>query len=191
MSFKKNYIKVMLELFGLELFFGLISDVFFMNYFYWLNPKIYSVFTAWLMLWAMHSALWQLGNKDRKRIKIENNHLKDGEKPHKQKMYMGALIALPFFAVNLIFVLVTCISNLDSLIFVHTLVHFTFVGFISSPDYSGFNADYLISSICVCLVMYIPCITAYISGAHNFSLIEKYVPRIIYKPRVQDENTEE
>ena len=43
------------------------------------------------------------------------------------------------------------------------------------------NIWYWPVSILLCLVMYIPCITAYVSGAKNFSISEKVVPKLIYK----------
>lgn len=177
----KKHVFIAFELFGLEIFFSVIS-LFFYPFFEWMhNDIIYSIFTAWLFLGAVHSTFWQLGNKERKNIAILNNHLKDGENPIKQNMLTGAKIALSFFAVNLVVVIIAYILGKSNWFWiVHRIFQFTFAGFLGSAKLS---AKYIMNGFLICLAMYIPCITGYISGAHNFSLIEKYFPKIIYKQK--------
>ncbi len=180
---KKKYVLIALELFGLEIFFSILS-LFFYPFFEWIhNDIIYSIFTAWLFLGAVHSTFWQLGNKERKNIIIQNNHLKEGEPPIKQKQLTGAKIAFPFFIVNILVIVIAYFhgnAGMNAIWITHRIFQFTFAGFLGNETHT---LKYVLNGMLVCLVMYIPCITGYISGAHNFSLIEKYFPKIIYKQK--------
>lgn len=173
----KKYVLIFFECVGLQLFFSLLSMIFYVSI---VPPKLFSFFTAWLLLWALHSTFWQLGNKERKQIAISNRKLEPGEQPKKQNFLKGACVALPYFLINIIFLLITVCTNNDILIIIQSAIHFSFAGFLPLVQ-DNLDSEYIISRSIVCIVMYIPCITAYISGAHNISLIEKYFPKLIYK----------
>ncbi len=172
----KNSI-VFLKCLGYQIIFSIVSMVFFTN----LIPLfVYSIFTAWLLIWALHSTFWRLGNKHGKQIVIHNNNLKEGDTAKRKPIFKGALLALPFLAVNLIFLLLTFYFNNNIMLLIETIITFPFAGFLS-PLKDKLDVNFLLSHLIVRFVMYIPCVTAYISGLYNFSLIDKYYRKIIYK----------
>lgn len=173
----KKHLLVPLECLGLQVFFAILSMVFYISV---IPPMLFSFFSAWLFLWSLHSTFWQLGNKERKQIAIANKHLNDGETIIKQKRYMGALIALPFFVINIIILLLTCVTNNDILVITESFLHFSFSGFLPKPT-PELGQQYFLSRLSVCLIMYVPCVTAYVSGSYNFSLTEIIFPKILYK----------
>ena len=177
----KKYLLIILECFGLQIFFSVLAMIFYVSV---IPPMLYSFFPAWLFLWALHSTFWQLGNKERKHIAIANRHLAPNETPKKQNMLKGALIALPFYIVNVLIVMLTIIFNNDMIVTIQSILHFCFAGFVA-PAGDILGTDYFLSRFAVATVMYIPCVTAYISGAHNFSFTEKYFPKLIYKNTTQ------
>ncbi len=173
----KKYLLIPLECLGLQIFFALLSMVFYISV---IPPMVFSFFAAWLFLWSLHSTFWQLGNKERKQIAIANRHLNDEECTIKQKRYKGALIALPFLLINIIILLLTYVTNNDVWVFVESFLHFPFSGFLPLVT-DQLDKVYLTSRFLVCVAMYIPCVTAYISGSYNFSLTEIVFPKILYK----------
>ncbi|MBR5506253.1 MAG: hypothetical protein IKV73_08150 [Clostridia bacterium] len=175
----KKYLLVPFECIGLQIFFALLSMVFYISV---IPPMLFSFFSAWLFLWTLHSTFWQLGNKERKQIAIANRHLDDGVSIIRQKRYKGALIALPFFVINITILLLTYITNNDILVFVESFLHFSFSGFLPLVNDTLDNV-YVSSRLLVCLAMYIPCVTAYISGSYNFSITEIVFPKILYKSK--------
>ena len=113
-----------------------------------------------------------------------NNHLEAGQEKIKQNMWLGAVYALPFLIINLLVVLITLVLDngsafADKIFLVHRIFLFSLAGFIPKDG----SSLYWPVCIFLCFVMYFPCVTAYISGAHNFSLTEKIVPKIIYKSK--------
>ncbi len=184
---KKNYFKITLELLGLQLFFSVLGFVF-SAFFSWMDnwPVVLSLITGWLFLGAVHSTFWQMGNKDYKNNVIANNHLTDGEKPHILDPLTGLKIGSIFFVINVLLVFIAMVFDSGSdgnggvLFIIHRLAVGALFGFI--PD----NNFYWHACYILCLVMYIPCITAYISGIHNFSLTEKIVPKLLYKTNKKD-----
>lgn len=182
---KSKYFKINIELIGLQVFFSVLSFIF-SFFFSWMDnwEWIFSFFTGWLFLGAVHSTLRQLGDKDRKNIAIANNHLKDGEKMHKIDYLKGAKIGSVFFGVNFLIVLLTLFFESapgfgDCLYIVHRVMLGALMGFLPTVE----SVSYWLVAFLLCFVMYLPCITAYISGAKDFSLTEKIVPKIIYKSK--------
>ena len=180
---KKRILKTNLELLGLQIFFAVLS-MFFVEFFSWMQGLkwIYSLLTGWLFLGAVHSTFWQMGNKDYKNNVIVNNYIENESEKVKLSMLGGAKTGFWFFIINVIIVLATLVFDKgsgygDVLFLIHRVMLFPLAGFL--PETA--NKFYWYVCIILCVVMYIPCITAYISGAHNFSLTEKYVPKIIYK----------
>lgn len=181
---KKLYFKITAELIGLQLFFALAS-VMFVSFFSWMQgwKWIFSFFTGWLFLGAAHSTLWQLGNKDRKNNIIVNKNLPEGAPDVKLSIWGGLKYASAFFAINVIVVLLVILCDNGGtpgntyIYLVHRILMAPLFGFL--PEYG--SGTYALVSLLLCVVMYIPCITAYISGTKNFSLTEIIVPRLIYK----------
>ncbi len=179
---KKLIFKTTLELLGIQLLFSVVSMIF-STFFSWMNnwAFIYSILTAWLFLGAVHSTFWQMGNRDYKNNVIANNHLTDGQSSIPFNRLRGAAVGSIFFLLNLLLVVLTLLLDSGSdgnggvLFLVHRLMLGTMFGFIPN------NSWYWPVSFLLCLAMYLPCITAYISGSANFSLTEKIVPRLLYK----------
>ena len=173
----KKIILVNLECIGLQI----LASVFFIIFYnHIMPPKLYSIFTIWLFLWAVYSTFWQLGNKDRKNTIIKNNHLNIGESPLKQNRLKGAIIGFPYFIFNILILLITCVFNNDILITVQSFLLLTFSGFLPYATDTLGN-EYFIPRLIVCVIMYISCIAAYFSGSFNFSITDKILPKLIYK----------
>lgn len=172
----KKYILIFLEMIGMQILAAIFSMLFFIDV---IPVKLFSFFTAWLLVWALHSTFWQLGNKDRKNLIIHNNHADDADKK-KHNMLTGALVALPFLLFNILMIFATYIFNTDLLVTIQNFIMFSFIGYLSNVK-DVLDKDYIITRLIVCLIMYIPCVTAYISGALGFSVVEKYFPKLIYK----------
>lgn len=180
---KKNCFVLTLECLGLQLVFSIVSMGLYTDFF----PDIlYSIFTAWLFIWSIHSTFWQLGNKEMKRIKIYNNNLLPGQNPVKQNIFKGALLAIPFFALNFLLLVFTCIFNENILVTIQAISQFHFIGFLTPAD-DALGINYFLPRFAVCLVMYLACAGAYISGAKNYSFFDKYFHRIIYKTKNEEE----
>ena len=180
----KKIILITLELLGIQLI-GFIFSLFF---FIGVIPLIlYSTFTGLLFIWAIHSTFWQLGRKDGKMNVIINNNLKEGEQPKKNFLPKGALLALPHFAINVIFVIYTTkINPTNNMTTYQSYALFPLIGFVRYFEEVGINITF--SNIIACLIMYIPCCSAYISGVYNISIIEKVFPKIIYKSSKSNNN---
>ena len=176
---KNRYIKIPAEILGLQIFFAILS-LLFLEFFSWLGESIwiFSLLTGWLLLGAIHSTFWQMGRKDSKNKTIENNHLTQGQNKSKLSMLGGLKVGSVFFVINVLIVLFTSIFSESSVLFtIHRILLGALCGFL--PDVS--DKSYWFVSVLLCIVMYIPCITAYITGAHNFSISEKIVPKLLYK----------
>ena len=174
--FKKTVL-ITLELLGIQIVAFMFSFFFFIG----VIPLIlYSTFTGLLFIWALHSTFWQLGNKDGKMNTILNNHLSQDEPRKKNFLLKGALLALPHFIINIIFVIYTTkYNNSDLMTTVQSFALFPLIGFIRKFESSGMSS--FSANAIGCLIMYIPCCTAYISGIYNISIIEKIFPKILYK----------
>ena len=177
-----KYIKIVLECFGLQILFSVISMGLYNDFF---PDIVFSIFTAWLFLWTIHSTFWQLGNKERKLIKIMNKNRSQDELEYKQNRLKGAKIALPFFVVNFVYLIITCVLNIDILVTVESILQFTFVGFLSPVD-NALGWNYFYPRFLVCIVMYLTCVFAYFSGSYNFSFFDKYFHKIVYKTKKED-----
>ena len=175
----KKYLMINLECIGLQIIFAIVSIVLQNDV---ISPKLTSFFTAWLFLWAVHSTFWQLGNKERKSIAIINNNLGLDDTPIKQNRLKGIFVAAPFFVFNVLFLVFTCLINNDIVVTIQSLLQLPFAGFLPLVG-DELGISYFKPRFIVCLVMYIPCITAYFSGSFNFSLTEKYLPKLIYKSK--------
>lgn len=177
-----KYIKINFECLGLQILFSVISMGLYNDFF---PDVVFSLFTAWLFLWTIHSTFWQLGNKERKMIKIMNKNRGENEPEYKQNRLKGAIIAVPFFAANFIFLIVSCVLNKDILVTIQSILQFSFVGFLTPvDDILGWN--YFYPRFIVCIVMYLTCIIAYLSGSYNYSFFDKYFHKIVYKTKKDD-----
>lgn len=173
----KTTLKINLEMFGLQIIAFVFSFYFLISV---IPIYIYSIFTGFLFIWALHSTYWQLGNKDRKMNIIKNNNLSEGEVPHKLFLFKGALIALPHFLINVIYVFISNTYETGLPLTIQRFAMFPFIGFLDIFE-TDYNWGYLGANLLGCLLMYVPCTFAYMSGCKNISIIEKIVPKIIYK----------
>lgn len=173
-----------LECIGIQILASVFSLVFYNNI---IPAKWFSLFTAWLFIWALNSTFWQLGNKDRKMYKIMNNHRKECEGYLKQNRFKGAFLALPFLIFNVFVLTLTYYINNDIMITIQSILNFPFSGFL--PVFGDvLDSKYYISRLIVCFVMYVPCVTAYFSGSYNFSITEILLPKLIYKSQSNDKS---
>lgn len=170
----KFIFKLFAELLGIQIIGSIFSAVFYFPHF------IYSIFTSFLFLWAIHSTFWQLANKDRKRIIIINNNLSDGEGIKKISHLKGAYISLPFFVFNGLITVLTYATQSDLLVEIKSLLNLPFIEFLPTPPIV-LDLKYCVSRLIVDFVMYFTCIIGYISGSFNISITEKIFPKIIYK----------
>ena len=177
----KKYVSVFLQSIGMQIMFSIVSMIFY------INITIYTVFTAWLFMFPLYSTYWKLGNKDGKMIIIHNRNLKAGDEPKKKNLFKGALIALPYFMINIILLLLTYYTNNDILLIIETAITFPFAGFLP-PLTDILGAKYLLSRLIVCFAIYLTCILGYMTGIINFSLLDKYYIKIIYKNTPKKEN---
>ncbi len=182
---KTKYLKTNIELLGLQIFFSVFSFIL-SPFFSWMDnwEWIVSLLTGWMFLGAVHSTFRQLGNKDRKNTVIANNHLKDGETPHKIDYLKGLKIGGVFLGINLLIVLLTLFFESapgfgDVIYIIHRVMLGALMGFLPKAA----SVSYWLISLLLCFIIYIPCIGGYISGVKNFSLTEKIVPKIIYKSK--------
>lgn len=176
---KNRYIKITTEILGLQIFFAVLS-LLFLEFFSWLGESIwiFSALTGWLLLGAVHSTFWQMGRKDYKNKAIENNHLKHGQNKTELSMLGGFKFGFISFAINILIVVLSSIFKDSAVLFtIHRILLGALCGFL--PDVS--DKSYWLVSALLCAVVYLPCITAYITGAHNFSISEKIVPKLLYK----------
>ena len=158
----KKHIKLTFENLGLQIFFSVLS-MFFMPFFSWMDnwTWIFSIMTGWLFLGSIHSTYWQLGRKDAKNTAIKNNHLESGQQEVKLSLFGGLKFGSIFFIVNVLLVIITAVfKDVDVLFSIHRFMVGPLFGFLPPVD----SDWYWIVSVLLCIVMYIPCITAYISG---------------------------
>jgi len=191
----KKYKKTIVETFFLQIIFSCVA-FFFTPWFSWLHSKMYlfSIITAWLFIGALYSTFWQLGRKDAKNIVIQNNNISSCEASEKQKMYTGAVVALFMLVFNILVVIAASfhfdvteynpvtdseVFSPSAVFMIHRFLISPFMGFL--PE--NYGGQYVLRCILICFVMYIPCVVAYITGALDFSLIDKYFYKIISKQK--------
>ncbi len=185
MSKFTNPYLVALKLFGIQLIV-VFASVMLMPTFYTLiasntGIKVYSSITAFVFLSSYYSRVWGAGKKDAKHVKVYNNHNEDKIAiDYKKCILIGVLAAIPNI-IALIALIATSAQGLTNT--VYRILQSTFMGWLGND-----NLTYIPNCIIVTLIPILLTIPAYITGTKEFSLTDKYLPKIIYKKKPKKKN---
>lgn len=186
MNKPKNPVFLGIKLFGLQLvlamasigFMGATVSFLTSN----LSAKIYSSLTALAFLYAYYHSVWDTGRRDMMYIKVYNNH-------HDDKMsvsYTRPLIAGIVYTIpNVIALVALAVSGTHGTMnFIYRLLQNCFLGWLGDD-----NLTYIPNCIIVTIIPLLITIPAYIAGSKEFSIIDKYLPKLIYKnPEKKNKN---
>lgn len=175
--------RLVLRLFGVQLVVIIISVLFMESFVGMISSvvgiKIYSTITAAIYLCVYYSKVWKAADKDRKLIKLHNDHHDEKISPKRLKgLYAGLLAAVPNICM-LIAVAVTGAtkSSLYSVFNpIYRILMTPFIGWLGND-----NLTYIPNCIIITLIPVVLGIFAYLAGLKNFSVIEKYLPILVYK----------
>ncbi len=189
MSKPSNAFLIGLKLFAIQLIM-VFASVMFMPTFPSLmesntGMKVYSSITALLFLSSCYSRVWRAGRKDARHVKIYNNHHEDkiGVK-YSKALAIGAIASIP----NIIVLAALIITSITGEGFitantVYRLLQSTFMGWLGDD-----NLTYIPNCIIVTIIPILLSLPAYITGTKDFSLVDKYLPKIIYKKTPDKKN---
>ncbi len=183
-KFTNPYI-LALKLFGIQLII-VFASVMLMPTFYSLidsngGMKVYSSITALIFLSSYYSRVWEAGKKDAKHVKVYNKHNDDKiALDSKKSVLIGVLAAIP----NIIALIALIISSASGLTNVfYRILQSTFMGWLGND-----NLTYIPNCVIVTIIPILLTIPAYIAGTKEFSITEKYLPKIIYKKKPKKKN---
>ena len=186
MNKPKNAIILGIKLFGLQLVLAMASIGFMGATIGFLtgnlSSKIYSSLTALAFLYAYYHSVWDTGRKDMMYIKVYNNH-------HDEKMSVSYLrpflIGIIYSTPNIIALVALAIAGTDGTVnFVYRLLQNCFLGWLGND-----NLTYIPNCIIVTIIPLLITIPAYIAGTKEFSVLDKYLPKLIYKtPEKKNKN---
>ncbi len=141
--------------------------------------KIYSTITAFIYLCVYYSKVWKAGDKDRKTVKVYNDRHDDKISINKLKgLYAGVLAAIP----NIFMLIAVAIagakgsSSYSVVNPIYRILMTHFVGWLGND-----NLTYIPNCIIVTVIPIILGVLAYIAGTKKYSVIEKYLPKLVYK----------
>ncbi len=149
-----------------------------------LGVKIYSSVTALIWLSAYYSRVWDAGKTDAKHVKVYNKHNEDKKALKYSKIaVIGLLAAVP----NIIALIVLTVASVTGNGFVivnmvYRILQSPFMGWLGNDNLTYVPNCYIITVIPILLT-----IPAYYAGTKEFSLAEKYLPKIIYKKQPKKE----
>lgn len=185
MSKFTNTFAVALKLFGIQLIV-VFASIMLMPTFYSLidsnnGMKVYSSITALLFLSSYYSRIWHAGRKDAKHVKVYNKHNEDKiQVDYKKGLIIGLIAAIPNI-IALIALIITSATGLTNTIY--RILQSTFMGWLGND-----NLTYIPNCVIVTLIPILLSIPAYITGTKEFSLSDKYLPKIIYKKKTKKKN---
>ncbi|MBQ6998752.1 MAG: hypothetical protein IJN62_03085 [Clostridia bacterium] len=180
-----NPFLVALKLFGIQLIV-VFASVMLMPTFYALiesntGIKVYSSITAFVFLSSYYSRVWDAGKKDGKHVKVYNKHNEDKiQLDYKKGIIIGLIAAIPNI-IGLIALIAASASGLTNTIY--RILQSTFMGWLGND-----NLTYIPNCVIVTLIPILLSIPAYITGTKEFSLTDKYLPKIIYKKKPKKKN---
>ena len=182
MSKSSNAFAVGLKVFGMQLFAAMIS-IFFMGTFASLissntGMKIYSTITAGIFLGFYYSEIWNAGKKDAKHVKVYNKHHEDKIEINKLKFLMIAVVAIVPNIIALVALAITSATGNGWTItnIIYRVIQSPFFGWLGND-----NLTYVPNCVIITFIPPLFAFPAYITGTKEFSLVEKYLPKIVYK----------
>lgn len=164
-------ILIIISVLFMESFAGIISSS--------AGLKIYSTITAFIYLCLYYSKVWKAGDKDRKAVKIYNDHHRHKISLNNFKgLYAGLLAAVPNIC---LLVLVAVAGANGSKVYsvvnpIYRILMTHFVGWLGND-----NLTYIPNCVIVTVIPIILGVFAYIAGTKNYSVMEKYLPKLVYK----------
>ena len=174
-----------LKLFGAQLIV-VFASVMFLPTFYSLidsntGMKIYSSVTALVLLSTYYSNVWHSARKDAKHVKVYNKHNEDQKEiKYSKSVLIGVLAAFPnIIAVIALTVTASMGRTEDGFIYmnmIYRVLQSPFMGWLGNDNLTYIPNCYIVTIIPILLT-----IPAYITGTKEFSLAEKYLPKIVYK----------
>lgn len=183
-SFKTPH--VVLRLIGVQIIVIIISVMFMGSYDGFLTSTVgrhlYSTVTALIYLGVYYSKVWHAGRADMKNAVIYNNHHDDKIKPNYSKgLIVGLLAQIPNAAALLILICTAASGSASASAFnaLYRVLQSPFVGLFSN-DMENFLAN-LPGYIAVMVIPLILGIPAYFAGVKDFSVVERYLPVLVYK----------
>lgn len=189
MSKPTNAFLTGIKLFAIQLVMVFVSIVFMPMFFALIESntglKVYSSITALLFLSSYYSRVWHAGRKDAKHVKVYNNHHEDKICVRYSKaLAIGAIAAIP----NIIALAALIITSIKGEGFgtvntVYRILQSTFMGWLGND-----SLTYIPNCVIITLIPMLLSIPAYITGTKEFSLADKYLPKIIYKKKTNKKN---
>lgn len=177
---------VALRLFGVQLIVIVIS-VMFMGSFdgfltYTAGRRLYSTVTALIYLGTYYSKVWNTGRADMKNAVIHNKYNEDKIKLNYSKgLIVGLLAQIPNATVLLILIYTASVGSdsASTVNAIYRVLQSAFVGLLSN-DIESFLTN-LSGYIVVMIIPVLMGIPAYFAGVKNFSVIERFLPVLVYK----------
>ena len=180
---EETMVKQILKFFGMHLmcaigsmlviliFPGIVSFKF--------GDVLYSVFALSIFFDVFYSLGWEYYHKMKKTIKIENNHLNDGEVPKKLSYKPMIVVACVCAIINIIFFVLS--ESLVDLTLDLSVVIFRmwFSPFFVAFKYSVEHIKYL----CFIITLFpsVSYILGCISGVYNINVAEMFINKFVYK----------
>jgi len=144
-----------------------------------LGDVLYSIFALTIFFDVFYSVGWDYYHKMKKMIKIENNHLSEGESPKTLSYKPMIIIACVCLVINIIiFVLSECLADLTLDLSV-VIFRVWFSPFFVVYKYSVEH----IRHICFVLTFFpsVSYILGCISGVYDINVAESFINKFVYK----------
>lgn len=172
------------KIFGLQIIITLAAIMFMGSFSGFLGSnlsmKIYSSVTALIFISSYYSRIWHVGRMDAKHVKVYNKHNEDKKSLNYYKgLSIGAVAAIPNAIALIVMAYAAITGNGYTMINVfYRIFQCIFIGWLGND-----NLTYLPNCIIVTIIPLLFAGPAYFAGTKEFSLAEKYLPKIIYKKK--------
>ena len=182
-----NYAKESAKLFGLHLVYALVSLLFIGSFSFVVNhslaAKIYSSVTALLYLSTVYSFAWQAGRKDVRYALMQNKHAPEAEWQRVsvwKGLWIGLLAAIPSVIMLCVFVHA---SHTGGMYYVwvnmaYRMYQCSFLNWLGEDNFS-----YFWNCVIVTAIPPVTTAVAYFAGTKQFSVVERYLPALVYKKK--------
>lgn len=182
MSKPSNAITVGIKIFGMQLFAALIAVLFMGTFSNFISSntgmKIYSTITAGIFIGFYYSEIWNAGKKDAKHVKVYNKHHEDSISIGYSKCLIMALVAI---VPNIIALIALAIASSTgngwtATNIIYRIIQSPFFGWLGNDNFT-----YVPNCVIITFIPPLFAFPAYITGTKEFSIMEKYLPKIVYK----------